>query len=169
MRPVAQADYTQPGMEPFETSKSQVQSLLREARCEAMMHGQTVAVDDLSSGLGEEVSPPHSALVVPLRLRGQVIGTMALHEMRRPRSWTAEEIALAETVAEQSAQTVENLRLMDETQRRAARERLVGEITDQMQRATDIEDLLRITADGLNRALGGSRAFVRMGVKNNER
>jgi hypothetical protein len=33
-----------------------------------------------------------------------------------------------------------------------------------MQRATDIEDLMRIAAEELNRTLGGSRAFVRMGT-----
>jgi GAF domain-containing protein len=107
-------------------------------------------------------------LVVPLKLRGQVIGTVALHREHDLQPWTAEEIALAEAVAEQSALTVENLRLMDEMQRRATRERLIGEIADDMQRATDMEDLMHIAADGLNRALGGSRAFVRMGVGDGE-
>ena len=101
-------------------------------------------------------------MVVPLKLREQVIGTMALLETRHQRMWTAEEVAMTETIAEQVALTVENLRLMDETQRRAVRERLVSEISDRMQRATDMADLMRITAEGLNEALNSSRTLVQM-------
>ncbi len=163
-RPAAQIDYSQPGTEPGDGR------VLGEARREAMVHGQAVTIDSPSPdrdepGRDEKAPTPQAALVVPLKLRGQIIGTMALHETRHQRQWTAEEVALAETVAEQVALTAENLRLMDETQRRAAREQLVSAITEQMQRATDMEALMRITAEELNRALGGSRAFVRMGTK----
>ena len=34
-----------------------------------------------------------------------------------------------------------------------------------MQRATDMETLMRITAEELSRALGGSRAYVRLGTE----
>ena len=163
-RPVAQVDYTQPGTEPGDVS------FLREARREAMIHGRTVAVDSPppdpdGPNRDEKASTPQSALVVPLKFREQIIGTMALQETGHPRPWTAEEIALAETVAEQVVLAVENLRLMNETQRRATHERMVSEISDQLQRATDMEALMRITAEGLNRALGGSHTFVRMGTK----
>jgi len=158
-RPVVRMDYTEPGTETGE------EGFLREARSQALMHGRTVATEGTSSGTDGESSTPQTAMVVPLKLRGQVIGTLALHETRHPRLWTAEEAALAETVAEQVALTIENLRLMDETQRRIARERLVGEIADQMQRATDMAALMQITAEGLSKALGGSRTFVWMGTK----
>lgn len=162
METVTQADYSQPGTE------AEDGSLIREARREAMKHRQAVTIDNFfpdSGELGEEDSTSQAALVVPLKLRGQVIGTMVLHETRHQRRWTAEDTAMAETIAEQVALTVENLRLTRETQRRAAREQLVGEVADQMQRATDMGALMRITAEGLNRVLGGSRAFVRMGTK----
>lgn len=124
-------------------------------------------VDYIQPGmeLGDgEPSTAQTALTVPLMLRGQVIGTMALHETRHQQPWTAEETALAETIAEQVAQTVENLRLLDETQRHAVRERAIGEIADRMQRATDMETLVRITAEELNQALGGSRAYVHLSI-----
>ena len=145
---------------------------LRDVQRAAVLHERAVALNDLSrskgsGGAGEqdEYREAQTALVVPLKLREQVIGTMTLHETRRQRPWDAGEIAMAETVAEQVALSVENLRLMDEAQRRAARERLVGEISDQMQRATDMGALLRITAEELNRVLGGSRAYVRLGTQ----
>ncbi len=154
--PVAQVDYVQPVVESVDDD------LLREAQRAAVMHRRAVALDSSSTSGNDENSTPQTVLVVPLKLRGQVIGTMTLHETCRQRPWNAGEIAMSETIAEQVALSVENLRLMDEAQRRAARERLVGEISDQMQRATDMGDLLRITAEELNHVLGGSRAYVRL-------
>ena len=157
-RPVTQVDYYHPGAEPEDGG------FLRQARRAAMVHGRAVATDSPSLSAGGEPSLSQTALVVPLKLRGQIIGTLALHETRHQRPWTARDITLAETVAEQVALTVENLRLMDETRRSAARERLVGEISDRMQQASDMETLMRIAAEELNRALSGSRAFVRLGT-----
>jgi len=157
-KPVTQVDYCHPGTEPGD------EGFLREARRAAMVHGRAVATDSSSPDVDGELSSSQTALIVPLKLRGQIVGTMALHEARHHRPWTARDIVLAETVAEQVALTVENLRLMDETQRSAAHERLVSEISDRMQRAPDMESLMRITAEELNRTLGGSRAYVRLGT-----
>jgi GAF domain-containing protein len=101
-----------------------------------------------------------TALAVPLKLRGQIIGTMTLHETRQQRPWTAEEIALAETVAEQVALTVENLRLMDEAQRRAAREQLVSEISGQVRASLDPDTILKTTVRELGRVLGAQMTAV---------
>jgi GAF domain-containing protein len=160
LSPVNQVDYTQPGVEVGD------HRFLRKARHRAVKDGQTVSVnsaDDLATVSSADSG--QTAMVVPLKLREQVIGTMSLLETRHQRLWTSEEIAMTETVAEQVALTIENLRLMDETQRRAVRERLVSEISDRMQRATDMADLMRISAEGLNEALNGSRTLVRMGTK----
>jgi GAF domain-containing protein len=156
---VDQVDYTQPGVEVGD------ERILREARHKAAQEGRTVSVDSADNSVTASLADPgQNAMVVPLKLREQVIGTMALLETRHQRLWTAEEIAMTETVAEQVALTIENLRLMDETQRRAVRERLVSEISDRMQRATDMADLMRITAEGLNEALSASCTLVRMGT-----
>jgi GAF domain-containing protein len=157
-RPVAQVDHTQPGTEPGD------EEFLREARRAAVVHGQTVAAGSPPPGADGQAATSRAALVVPLKLRGQVIGTMTLHETDHQRPWEAEEIALAETIAEQTALTVENLRLMDETQRRAARERLTREITDKMRRATSVEGIVQTAVDELFNALGASRTFVRLGT-----
>jgi GAF domain-containing protein len=158
-RPTTRVDYAQPGAKPGD------EGLLHDARRAAMLHQRTVATDSPSSDHDEASSSSQTALMVPLKLRGQVIGTIALHETRHQRPWTAGEITLAETIAEQVTQTIENLRLMDETRRRAARERGAREIADRMQRAADMETLMHITAEELNRALGGSRAYVRLGTE----
>jgi twitching motility protein PilJ len=87
---------------------------------------------------------------------------MALHETDQQRLWTAKEIELAETIAEQVALTVENLRLMDETQRRAAHERLVSEIVSRVWSSLDPDTILKTTVRELGRALGAELATVEM-------
>ena len=57
---------------------------------------------------------------------------------------------------------MERARLYRDTQRRAARESTIREISDDMQRATDMQSLFRITAEALNETLRGSHVYVRM-------
>ncbi len=156
-KPAAQVNHTQPGAQPVD------EAFLREVRRAARVHGRTVATSRPPQDTDGRDTAPQAALGVPLKLWGQVIGTVALHATDGQRRWTAEDIALAETVAEQATLTVENLRLMDETQRRAAREQLTREITDRMRRATSVEDIVQTAVDGLFDALEASRTFVRLG------
>jgi len=101
-------------------------------------------------------------LAVPVRLRGVPIGVVGFHRAAEAGEWLTEEIAVAEGVAERMALALENVRLLGEARRRAARERFVREITGRIQEATDIESLVRVAAEELNQALGGSRAYVRL-------
>ncbi|MFO7740780.1 MAG: GAF domain-containing protein [Anaerolineae bacterium] len=148
-------DYTVPEVEAGDAD------LVERARRLAMEQGRPVAMDrpaDSAAGSAQT----EGALVVPLRLRGRVIGTVALHETRRKPAWTAEDVALAETVAEEMAHTVETLRLMDDSQRRLARERLVGEVTARMRETLDVESVLRSGAVGIREAMGLPAVTVRL-------
>ena len=71
---------------------------------------------------------------------------------------------LAEAVAEQLALAADNLRLLDETQRRAARERLVGEITDRMRETLDVDTVLQTAVREMRRILDLAEAEVRLGT-----
>ncbi len=106
-----------------------------------------------------------AALVAPISLRGEVIGALGLHETGNKRQWTDDEIALIEAVAEQMALALENARLFEQTQRSAARERLIREITARVRSAVDIESILQTTVQEVSKALGVSRGLVRLGTE----
>jgi PAS domain S-box-containing protein len=95
-----------------------------------------------------------SALVTPIVVRGATIGALGIHAEDGTRQWTEGEIALVEAVAERMAQVAENLRLLDETQHRAARERLTGEIAARIRETLDMEIILKTAAQEVRRALG---------------
>ena len=113
-----------------------------------------------AGGWRQEGEMGHSALVTPIILRGTVIGALGIHDDDEARQWTDDEIGLVEAVAERMALAAENLRLLDETQHRAAREWLTREITDKMRRAVDMDDLMQTTIREMAAALGTSSAFV---------
>jgi PAS domain S-box-containing protein len=75
-----------------------------------------------------------------------------------------DEIRWITSLTDQAATVIQNIRLFEQAQARAERERAIREISDQMLRATDMETLMRITAEELNKALSGSRAYVRLGT-----
>ncbi len=103
------------------------------------------------------------ALAVPIKVRDDVIGILDTYKPTTSGEWTAEEIAVLETLGNQLGEALESARLYQDTQRRAARERLTSEITDKMRRATSIEDIVRTAVDELFGTMGTSRAFVRLG------
>jgi GAF domain-containing protein len=104
-------------------------------------------------------------LGLPLLYQNQVRGLLAVSNRATGLTFAQADEDLMGTFAAQAAVTLENARLFQEAQARADRERVIREISDQMQRATDMEALMRITAEELNEALGGSRAYVRLGTE----
>jgi GAF domain-containing protein len=106
-----------------------------------------------------------TALVAPIKVRGQVIGALGLQDQEQGRAWSDEEITLVETIADQVAQAMEAARLFDETQRRAQRERRVGEIATKIRAAADIDGILRTTVQEIRRALGVSHGIIRLGTE----
>jgi hypothetical protein len=71
-------------------------------------------------------------------------------------------VALAESVAQEIAQTVENLLLMDESRRRLARERLIGDVAARMRESLDVESVLKTGAVGIREAMGLPAVTVRL-------
>ncbi len=101
---------------------------------------------------------------LPVEVHGVVIGTIVAHKPANAGEWQDDEVTMLHELADQLGIAMESARLYQDTQLRAAREHLVGDIADRLQRAPDMEMLLQIAAQELNRALKGSRAYVRLGI-----
>jgi GAF domain-containing protein/HAMP domain-containing protein len=110
-------------------------------------------------------------LAVPILVRDQVVAVLNFSKsqdapgLSSENTWTHEEVTVLEALAEQMGQALESARLYRQTQLRAAREGVIREISDQMQRATDLSALMRVTTEALNKTLGGSRVYVRWGAQ----
>jgi signal transduction histidine kinase/CheY-like chemotaxis protein len=80
---------------------------------------------------GERALPSidaRSALVVPIKWRDEVIGVLDLQELDEERQWTKEDMEITTAVADQLALALENARLFEEAQRRAAQLATASEV-----------------------------------------
>jgi len=105
-----------------------------------------------------------TALAVPVKVRGQVIGVIDAYKPQDTGKWTAEEIALMETLTEQLSVAMESARLYQETQRRAAREQLIGEVTTRMRETLDVDTVLQTAVREMGQALGLHDVTVRLDI-----
>jgi len=108
-----------------------------------------------------------TTLSLPIALRGETIGVLGFKKDGEG-EWTEDDVAVAQAMVDQVALSLENVRLFDEAQRRARREALIRGLADQMRRTTDMETILEAAVQGLGKALGSARAFVRLEVTSAE-
>jgi GAF domain-containing protein len=106
-----------------------------------------------------------SALAVPVKLRGEVIGVLHVESNDPLKHWQEDEITLVQAVAERAAFAMENARLFQDARRRAAKERLISEASARISGALNVENILRATAEELERVLGGSEILIQFQSK----
>ena len=105
-----------------------------------------------------------ASLQIPVRLRGQEIGKLKLSSRERDRNWTQDEVAMAQASAERAALALENARLLEDAQRRAAREQVIGEISATVSSSSDMEEILRSAVQELGRKMGGAEVVLELGA-----
>ncbi len=99
---------------------------------------------------------------VPIQVAGQVIGVI---EGRKPQAtgpWTSDDIVLMDTLAAQLNAAVERARLYHETQRSAARERAIADVTSRMREPLELEDVLKAAVSEIRQALDMDELAVRL-------
>jgi GAF domain-containing protein len=95
-------------------------------------------------------------VAIPIKLRGQTIGVLDVRAKSGQRLWKADEIAMLEAAAERAALALENARLIESAQRRAARERAIGDISSRIGAVSNLESILQTAVEELGRKIGGA-------------
>ncbi len=98
-------------------------------------------------------------LVVPIKLRGELIGNLVIQNPQG-KEWSQDQLDFAQAVADRVALSAENARLFDETSRRAERERMVSEITSKIRGTNNPEEMINIALDELRSALGATEVRI---------
>ena len=107
-------------------------------------------------------APNRGSLKVPIQIRGQEVASLVLEASEPDYQWPENEIAMIQATAERAALALENARLLEEAQRRASKERTISESTSRVSAALDIETILKITAEELERTLNGSEVLIQL-------
>ena len=94
----------------------------------------------------------------PILLRDQVIGQLSFDTDKQ--ELTPEEQTFVQEVTTQAALAMENIRLLEETQRRASMERLLSDVVQDVRSQTDLDMILRSTVSELGKALGATDGMI---------
>jgi GAF domain-containing protein len=97
-----------------------------------------------------------ASIAIPIKLRGQTIGVLDVRSKRGQRQWKQDEITMLEAAAERAALALETARLVDSAQRRAARERAIGDISAKIGTVNNLESILQTAVEELGRKIGGA-------------
>jgi GAF domain-containing protein len=95
-------------------------------------------------------------LSVPVELRGQLIGRLKLKASSTTRRWTEDELAIIESTADRIALALESARLLEEAQKRAARETFLSAVGAKLGASFQLDSILRDTVEELGQTLKSS-------------
>jgi GAF domain-containing protein len=133
--------------------------------------GETIAYEYRSRSSGSTGQSPSSggvepaglSLRLPIELRGQPIGVMALENDQR-RELDDDELALIQSVIQQMSLALENQRLTDIAQHAAQREKQIAVAADKIHRANDLEAILRTAVAEISRITGVEDVGIQLGA-----
>ncbi|MFL7808283.1 MAG: GAF domain-containing protein, partial [Anaerolineae bacterium] len=103
-----------------------------------------------------------SVVAIPVRVRGNVVGALDFSKAGSDPAWTEEEVRLLETLTDQLGIALESAQLYADTRMRAARERLLGEVTTRVRETLDLETVMRTAAVQIREALNLPEVAVRL-------
>ncbi|HSL42767.1 MAG TPA: GAF domain-containing protein [Anaerolineales bacterium] len=98
----------------------------------------------------------NNSLLVPIRLRGQTIGSFRLNPSDPSRGWTDDELVMIRATAERVALALEGARLVEEAQKRATREAFLSDVSTKLSASFQLDSILRDTVQELGQTLKNS-------------
>lgn len=102
-----------------------------------------------------------SHIVVPIKLRNEVIGVIRIKSYEK-RSWSEDEVDIASSIASRIAIAAENARLLNESQKRANKERTISQIAAKIGGSTSMETILETAVQELGKILPVSDVIIHM-------
>jgi GAF domain-containing protein len=107
-------------------------------------------------------SDGNSLIVVPIILRGQVLGAIEV-ELEGTVS-TSDSAEMIQAISQRLAISLESARLFEETQEATLQEQQINEIVTSYETAVTIDELLQITLEKLQQSLGADQGKIRLGT-----
>jgi len=133
-----------------------IDSVMAESETPSIQRDISSDTHDTSSGKDKT-----ALMAIPIILRGEPIGAIQLQDPQNSnRVWNVEEIATVQAVADQVAQALENARLLEQSIRRAERERKVLEITGKIRSTNDFDEMMQIAIRELQQTLNASQTQI---------
>jgi len=129
-----------------------------------LLYRKAGKLGDTNSSTEENTLRPRTrgtVLSLPIRLRGVVIGSV---DVRSPenRQWTDDELDIVNAIIDRAAISLENARLLEDSQILATKERTISEISAKISAQSEVNDLLKVAAQELGRNLPGMEIAIQL-------
>lgn len=157
-----------------ETSRSGWQRLLRERRTEigyvSLAEGEVAPVSEAASPESLKAVKTRQAVIsndgatlhLPIEVRGETIGTIRLDKPASGGRWASDDLALANSLAEQLGTALESARLYDEISQRAEREYAIADITSKIGASVHFDTILHATVQELAQIFEDSEIILQV-------
>lgn len=137
----------------FQSGRIDQDTVMSANLVEASRQNRIVARSDGSSRV----------IAMPITVRGQAVGAMEF-ELPTDTNVTSEQLTLLGQLLDRVGLAAENTRLLEDAQRRAQREALIGEISAKLQSVVNVEVVTSTAAQSIADALHANRVAIRIGV-----
>jgi GAF domain-containing protein/HAMP domain-containing protein len=111
--------------------------------------------------LKKPVKSTGSTVSIPIKLRNQVIGSMNI-SLPAGREWSQDEMEIAQAMAERVGIVSESAILLEESQRLAAKEHTIGQISEKFIASTDISEILKTAVQEISQIISGAEIAVQL-------
>ncbi|HET6847032.1 MAG TPA: GAF domain-containing protein, partial [Anaerolineales bacterium] len=108
---------------------------------------------------GDSTEGSQRTVYIPIRLRDQTLGVISAQF--RGEQLAPGTLNLLEQASERLATALENVRLLEESLRRASKERMIGEMTAKISSSISVRNVLQTAVEELGRAIPGSDVSIR--------
>ncbi len=101
-------------------------------------------------------------LAIPIKVRDTTIGVLNTHKPIEAGNWAPEELQVVQTIIEQLGVALEGARLYRDSQQRAVREQIIGEITTRLRSSLNIETILQTAVNEIYDSLPLEEVSIRL-------
>jgi GAF domain-containing protein/HAMP domain-containing protein len=130
-----------------------------------MVKRQKVVGYELSGASIQSLEGPillkESSARIPIKLRDRVVGSMSIN-MPEDQELNQDEIEITQALAHRVGIAIENATLLEESQRAAVKEQLIGEITGKIGSSVNLRNVLQTAVEELGRNIPGSEIVIEL-------
>ena len=105
-------------------------------------------------------SDKESVINIPIKLRGQTLGYLAVKSKVPNQSWGDNETAFAQAAADRVALALENARLLQSAQKKAAKEQKIVQISNKISASSNLDNILLTAIVELGQAISDSEVII---------
>jgi GAF domain-containing protein len=107
-------------------------------------------------------------IIIPIKILDIPAGFLKLRKRTSDKDWSNREINLLEILVGNLGEALESARLYEDTQRRAERERVAGDISARIRESLDVDTVLQTAVLEIRRALNLEEITIRLGESNGQ-